>query len=158
MMGYISKGHKRQVWCARGAGGQPPPAALQVLRVKVRVVELAVGGGMGGQTLSIRRRQHARADTTRLQTDRQIYLRLGKTVKGPHRNCGSIFSPQKLCNSRKSCIELMIKNSVVGWPSISPNNIKSRTKLTGKCLHQLNLKFILKKKNLKHSQLFHKFR
>lgn len=49
MMGYISKGHKRHVWCARGVGGQPPPAALQVLRVKVRVVELTVGGGKRGR-------------------------------------------------------------------------------------------------------------
>lgn len=40
----------------------------------------------------------------------------------------------------------MIRNSVVGRPSISLNNIKPRTKLTGQCLHKLNLKFILKKK------------
>lgn len=63
--------------------GQPPPAALQVLRVKVRG---------GADAIDSAAAAHARADTTRLQTDGQIYLQLTKTVNGPHHNCGIIFS------------------------------------------------------------------
>lgn len=69
--------------------GQPPPAALQVLRVKVR----GAGGGGGADVIDSASAAHARADTTRLQTDGQIYLQLTKTVNGPHPNCGIIFYP-----------------------------------------------------------------
>lgn len=67
MMGYISEGHKRHVWCARGVGeGATTPGS------PASVTSESEGAWGGGQTLSIQRRQHMHAQTPHgyRQTDR----------------------------------------------------------------------------------------
>lgn len=66
MMGYISEGHKRHVWCVRGVGeGATTPGS------PASVTSESVGGG--ADAIDSASAAHARADTTRLQTDGQIY-------------------------------------------------------------------------------------
>lgn len=87
--------------------GQPPPAALQVLRVKVR----GAGGG-GADAIDSASAAHARADTTRLQTDGQIYLQLATYENRKWTSSqlwNYIFS---LVINKKYCIELMFRTRV----------------------------------------------